>query len=127
MEKVAVQYIGKRETYTEGTYGSRLVFTQGQTVLVSAELAKKLLRHPDVYQPGQVTDETTVQVETTPDEKDESEQSEIQDVRDRIASMDKAALESFAKTTFQIDLDKRKGVEALRQQVTGLVDQYGAA
>ena len=44
-----------------------------------------------------------------------------------IAVMDKTALESFVKTTYRMDIDKRKSVESLRQQAIGLVDQYGAA
>ena len=39
--------------------------------------------------------------------------------------MDKDALEQFAKTHFQIDLDKRKGLSNLRLQVVGLIDQFG--
>ena len=39
--------------------------------------------------------------------------------------MDKEALEAFAKTHFSVDLDKRKSVDSLRQQVTNLVDQFG--
>jgi len=122
MEKVAVKYVGKRATYTEGTYGSRIVFAQGQTVLVPADLAAKLLRHPDVYQTGENAQAVAVEV---PEGKDDEQQTETQNVRDQIAIMDKNALESFAKTTFRIDLDKRKGINALREQVTGLVDQYG--
>jgi len=123
MEQVAVTYVGKRETYTEGTYGSRIEFAQGQTILVPHELAAKLLRHPDVYQRGEAEGAVTAQL---PDKKEE-ETEDAQLVRDRIAVMDKAALESFAKTTFRVDLDKRKGIGALREQVTGLVDQYGVA
>lgn len=123
MEKVAVKYIGKRENYTEGTYGSRIEFKQGQSVLVPVELANKLLRHPDVYVPGNEKKAEVVEIV----QKDTNEPDEVQNVRDQIASMDKVGLESFAKVNFNIDLDKRKGVENLRQQVIGLVDQFGAA
>lgn len=126
MEKVAVKYVGPRATYTEGTYGSRIEFTQGQTVLIQPELAAKLLRHPDVYQRGEAEGAKAVEV-LDDGKKKADEPDEAQLVRDRIATMDKDALKSFAKTTFRVDLDKRKGVNALRQQVTGLVDQYGVA
>lgn len=122
MEKVAVKYIGHRETYTDGAYGSRIVFTKGQSVLVPADLAAKLLRHPDVYTQGENKKAVVVEVQ---EQKTENEDSQA--IRDRIAVMDKTALESFVKTTFRIDIDKRKGVEALRQQAIGLIDQYGAA
>ena len=51
----------------------------------------------------------------------------LQDMRDAIAVMGKDALASYAGAHFKIDLDKRKGVEALRAQVTQLVDQFGVA
>lgn len=43
-----------------------------------------------------------------------------------IQTMDKDALEGYAKTNFGQNLDKRRSVEALRQEVTRLVDQFGA-
>lgn len=122
MEKVAIKYIGRRETYIDGTYGSRIAFTQGQSVLVPADLAAKMLRHPDVYTQGDAKKAEVVEVQeqTLVDE-------DSQAIRDRIAAMDKTALESFVKTTYRMDIDKRKSVESLRQQAINLVDQYGAA
>lgn len=120
MDKVAIKYVGKRDTYVEGTYGSRIQFTQGQSVLVPSGLAAKLLRHADQYAKGEVE-----VAEVVPVDKPDTEPDKTQDMRDQIAVMDKSALESFAKTAFRIDLDKRKGLESLRQQVIGLVDQFG--
>lgn len=121
MEKVAVKYIGKRETYIDGTYGSRIAFTKGQSVLVPADLAAKMLRHPDVYAKGDAKKAEVVEVQEQPVVDEDS-----QAIRDRIAVMDKTALESFVKTTYRMDIDKRKSVESLRQQAINLVDQYGA-
>lgn len=121
MDHLSVKYIGKRAQYTDGTYGTRITFVQGESRLVPLDKARLMLNHPDVYVPG--VDDAPVAVVPV----DTKEQDNVQDMRDAIANMDKAALESYAKTYFKIDLDKRKGVESLRSQVTMLVDQYGIA
>lgn len=116
---VSVKYIGKRLEYTDGTFGTRIRFLQGESRMVPLDKARLMLKHPDVYVPGVADAPVAVlPVETT-------EEDNVQDMRDAIASMDKAALESYTKTHFRIDLDKRKSVESLRHQVTGLVDQFG--
>ena len=43
-----------------------------------------------------------------------------------IQTMGKEALESYARTHFGQELDRRRSVESLRQQVTLLIDQFGA-
>jgi hypothetical protein len=123
MKTQPICYVGRRPSYREGAYGSGIVFQQGETKLVPTDLAAKLLRHPDVYVLGVEAGAEPVEVAQAPKQtQDES----TQDLRDTIAFMDKDALETFAKTNFKIDLDKRKSVNALRQHVTQLVDQYGA-
>ena len=39
-----------------------------------------------------------------------------------IADMDKLELEAFAKSSFGVDLDRRKGVKKLRAEVQELID-----
>jgi len=120
---IPVQYVGRRERYTDGTYGTRIEWVQGQVQLVPEAKAKLLLRHPDVYVRAEAADAALADV-APEDEKPEDEPE--QELRDAIRFMDKAGLEQYAKTNFQVDLDKRKGVETLRSQVLGLIDQYGA-
>lgn len=120
---IPIKYIGKRPTYRDGAYSTGIEWVQGQTQLVPADKARLMLRHPDVYVPGDeaVTD---VAVVAAPQAKDDDADAS-QEARDAIATMNKDALEIYAKTHFQIDLDKRLGVEKLRAKVAGLVDQYG--
>lgn len=128
MNTIAVRYVGRRPVYREGTYGSGIVFTKGETKLVPSDLANKLLRHADVYVAGTVS--KGVEVASMPDavkKTDEQNEEEImQSLRDSIQTMDKDALETYARTQFKIDIDKRRGLDKLRQQVTQLIDQYGA-
>jgi hypothetical protein len=116
-----IKYIGHRPRYREGAYGSGVEFEKNETKLVPPELAAKLLRHPDVYVPGE---EQGAEVAHIVEKKDDDE-DKAQDQRDVIAAMDKEALEAFAKTHFSVDLDKRKSVSSLRQHVINLVDQFG--
>lgn len=116
---ISIRYIGKRPDYMDGTYGTRIVFVQGKSRMVPADVAKKMLRHADVYEPG----EDGAPVAALPPAKDKEE--DVQDMRDALAHMDKDALTNYANTHFKLKLDKRKDVGALRTQVTQLIDQYG--
>lgn len=119
---VSVKYIGARETYTDGTFGSRIEFKQGESCNVPAAIAAKMLKHPTVYVRGEPTARVVnVAQEKTPDDDN------AQDMRDSIATMDKDALATFAKTHYQAKVDMRQNLEVIRAKVTGLFDQYGAA
>lgn len=118
---VSIQYIGKRPEYTDGTYGTGIHWVQGESRLVPADKARLMLKHPDVYVPGAVdAPVASLDIKPKTDENDEK-----QDMRDSIATMDKEAIGVFAKTHFNVDIEKRKGLPALREQVTGLFDQFG--
>ena len=119
-----IKYIGHRPTYREGCYGSGIVFTKDGVVNVDDDaLANKLLRHPDVYvKADEVADTEPVSGPKAPTNDPEDA---AQDTRDAIMAMDKAALASYAKTHFSVDVDQRKSVGNLRTQVVGLFDQFG--
>lgn len=124
-----VKYVGRRPIYVEGAYGSKLVFTTGETKLVPGDLAAKLLMHPDVYVLGDVVTSPGFALEE-PDARASTEQDQegtLQDIRDAINIMDKDALEQFARFHFKVDIDKRRSAAHLRQLVTQMVDQYGVA
>ena len=121
-----ITYIGHRPFYTDGACGSGLTFQQGQTLLVEDEVARKMLRHPSVYQLASMEEsdkpvEAPAKKAKSQNEDDDADQT----ARDAIANMTKDALSQYAKTHFSVDLDKRKSVGDLRAQVTGLYDQFG--
>lgn len=119
-----IKYIGKRPTYREGTYGSGLVFAQGETVNVEDDvLARKLLRHPDVYVVGVAKEATATAAAVA--KKDDDAEDDAQTTRDLIANMTKETLKDYAKAHFGVSLDQRKSVAEQRAQVTGLFDQFG--
>ena len=125
-----IKYIGARPTYREGAYGSGLIFTQGKVLNVEDDdLAKKLLKHPDVYVLGEGEEAASAPIvektDKTQEKKDKDKEDDAQDNRDTISQMTKNALGTYAKTHFNVDLDMTKKVAELRTQVTGLFDQFG--
>jgi hypothetical protein len=119
---VSVKYIGKRETYTDGAYGSHIQFVRGESRPVPAAIAAKLLKHTDVYEPGDAVEMPA----SLPVAKAKNfEEDDNQDMRDAISRMDKDALISHAKTHYNVTLGKNNSVDTLRSKVTGLFDQYG--
>lgn len=123
--RVAIKYVGAREFYVDGTFGTRIRFQRGMTALVPAEAATRMLQHAGVYVLGDIGD-----VQDTPKvvaglRNNEDDPEVIQELRDQIALMDKGALAAFAQQKFRQNIDKRRPVADLRAHVTGLLDQFG--
>lgn len=119
---IAVKYIGHRKNFSDVIYGTGIAFDLGQTVNVEDAAARKMLRHTDVYERGDLSEaeDPAKQPKKVTDDEDPD-----QTARDAIANMTKDALVTYAKTTFSLDLDKRSSVGDMRTKVTGLFDQYG--
>lgn len=139
-QATAIQYVGRKAQFTDRLYGSGLTFLPGQVRAIPSTLARSLLRHQDSFveaaesAPEQAKkdpafDDTQQQLEQADkaNRARDKERDELQDLRDQIGQMDKEALELYARTNFRQELDRRKSLSALRQQVTGMVDQFGAA
>ena len=133
---VGVTYTGREDPFVDRIYRSRLTFEHGQTRELPPELAAKFLQHADVFQaageakakkPAKSKDDTQEQMEAA--EKAESERREQENTRfevhQQIDKMDKAAMRDFAKTNFKVDFPGALGEAKMREQVKGLVDQYG--
>lgn len=122
-EQISVKYIGHRPEYVDGAYGTRIHFVQGESQLVPAVVARKMLKHADVYVSGEP--EAPKAVVTV--EKVDKDEEDNQDVRDSFARMDKNALISHAKVHYNVTLGKNMDVQVMRSRLTGLFDQYGQA
>lgn len=126
--KIAVRYIGKREHYTDGAYGTHIQFTKGETVLVPADKARLMLAHPDVYELGAIEQAGEPVAEVNPNQpKDEAEKREQQaeDLRQQIALMDAKSLRAFAKTHFNKSFAGSASLDKMRAEVGTLFEQYG--
>ena len=118
-DTVSIKYIGARPEYTDGTYGTRITWARGESKMVPADKAKSMLKHPDVYVIGD-DDAPTPKLPAPKDPEDN-----VQDMRDSIAAMSKEAVLTYAQTHFNMKLDRKQSVSALRTAATMLVDQYG--
>lgn len=126
---IPVQYIGRREFWRDTVYRSGLTFTKDQVRSVPPEIAKKLLRHSDLFCKAEVApeqDDTPEQLEHADDQAEkEAQRRRDFDVIDQVNRMDKQALVDFAAQRFQLKLDKRTSVENMRREVTGYIDRFG--
>jgi hypothetical protein len=123
---IAVRYIGARQFYCEGAYGSKINFTKGETVLVPDDLAEKLLRHKDVYELSADTVDVQPAIIPTPNPNQEPDEN-VQAARDMVENMDTPeALVEYAATNFAgHKIDKRMSIPNMKTQVTRLIDLYG--
>ncbi len=126
-QAVGIRYVGVRDLHEDHLYGTRLAWLPGQVHNVDAAIAVRMLMHKDVYERADVEANKPVSGKSNQAEQEQerAQEQQLDDTRSAIAIMDKDALEQFAKTHFQIDLDKRKGLSNLRSQVIGLIDQFG--
>lgn len=123
--EIQVRYIGARELYVDKLYRSGLTFTPGQARVVSGDLARKLLRHVDIFDAGDPVPENEPEAPAEDTPPDTSEEDLIAGLKDQIAVMDKEALETFAREQYGQELDRRRGIEKLRISVMEMIDQYG--
>lgn len=127
MEFVILKYNGTKD-YRDRTV-LRNVWTPGDVKPVPARDAKKLLQFLEFERhDGAVPPELQMQseaVQATVQELDERKKRELANVQFSIDQMDKGALEAYAKQ-YGVNLDKRRSVEKLRQEVNNLIELHGA-
>lgn len=131
-----VQFIGAREWH-DRLYGSGLAFAPGQVRRVPAELARRLLRHGDLFTEAgggaaapaaaEPADDTAEQLAAAASKQTQETDVERQrqDMIDTVNAMGKDALREFAQTNYRQNLDKRQSVESMRAKVAGFIDQFG--
>lgn len=129
-----ITYIGKKPFF-DRLYNTGLTFDVGQVRAVPDDMARLFLRHKDLFAvsdtapktPKKETDNTQALIDQKAKETAEKTKSEnnLQDLYTQVSVMDKDALEQFTKDHYQIDLNKRKSLENLREEVIGLIDQLG--
>lgn len=133
----AVTYVGKRY-WADRLYGSGLDFEPGQTREMPTELARKFLKHADMFAAASVTpaqerkqqevDDTQAKLDAAAQKRalKKAEQDRRQDLVDRVNAMDEQSLRDFAKNTYQQEIDGRvHDMAKLREKVIGFVDQFG--
>ena len=151
-DEVSIKYIGKREPWSDRLYRTGLVFDCDQVRNIPWDMARKFLRHEDLFEKVDADakdedsqtdtppeDDTSNDGDKAPDDtqalldeqtaknKDkDDEQTELQALYDQVNVMDKDALKDFAFTHYQQKINKSKSEENLRIEVNGMIDQFGA-
>lgn len=140
---LTVEYIGRRPQYTDRVYNTGLTFTSGQKRALPENVARNLLRHPDLFKEaepdpvehvpagevaGVVTDNTQQQLDDAERQRKAADdlQRQIQDVKDQVNRMEDAeALVAFAREKYGQGLNKNWKVDTLRTKVHAMIDQFG--
>lgn len=133
---VAVRYIGPRETWTDHRYRTRLQFSKGQVRRLPSALAERFLRHSDLFEPAAVAEagadgaidaDTADALEQTEAEASQAQeqQRELADVMMSVQQMTKKELGEFAEYHFKAELNTRKTVGELREDVISMIDRFG--
>lgn len=151
-DEVSIKYIGKREPWHDRLYRTGLVFDCNQVRTIPWDMARKFLRHEDLFEKvdadakdesdetpekpeGDTQDDSNQEPDDTQallDEQEaknkdkDDEQKELQALYDQVNVMDKDALKDFAQNHYQQNTNNSKSVENIRIDVIGMIDQFGA-
>ena len=127
MKLIAVKYEGKKP-YRDRTL-LRNEWEPGDIKRVPERDAKILLRFAEFDRPEDVeaTDrpedvEAAIAAQT---QRENDERNETESMLMLVDTMDKDALEAYA-LKYEINLDKRRGLDKLRGEVVSLIEQFGA-
>lgn len=123
--KTPVKYIGKREQYTDGTYGTLVTWQKDETHLIPDEIARKLLNHPDVYILGESDNASTPELPDSTD--DDNKEEVIQDAKDTVNAMrSKKAVMDYAHDNFSgVKMNGNDKLADLKRQAVEFIDSYG--
>lgn len=137
---VRVKYQGNKAEYQERLYSSNLTFTYGQARVVPAELAKKLLKHPEFIideetsaaaaDAAAAADDTAKTLQQSQKENKEADTDKERDLDaiDQIRQMgDKDSLIQYAMLNFGEKLGKNLSVEKMQEKVINLIDTIGVS
>lgn len=137
---VAVRYIGARAQYTDRLYGTGLVFKQGQVRPVPPSVARRFLRHVDLFEQAAVaqdsapasnaldvsTDDTAEQLMRMEQEqqKEDDEQFTLDSMHRSLDGMNREALELLAPR-YGVRVAKNIKDDALRDRLHKAIDAQG--
>lgn len=136
METTPIMYIGVRERYTDGLFGTG-AWERDQIKLVPTEVATRMRVHASVYVETQVAkkevaagepvktsaDLEVVEINRPTEEKKLFDQ--VEELETQVNGMNKPGLVDFAKTHYGQKLDARKSIADIRTEVVRLIHQYG--
>lgn len=132
---IAVEYIGRRDYWKDLQYNSGLDFVTGQTRVLPTNIAKQLLRHPDLFKESESApaEEVVQQVDDTQSQldagkRDQDKKDDRHDelnVIDLVNTMDKEAVATYAMSNYGLKINRSKSVENMRTELSAHISQVG--
>lgn len=133
---VGVSFCGRDDSFVDGLYGTGLEFFKGQPRALPESLAAKFLYHEGQFERVEITEKSekkangndtkAVLAKSAAKKKEEDAKlDEVFEAQNQIAHMNKSSLIEYAQIKYRQDIDARKNVEAIRAQVSGMIDQFG--
>ncbi len=119
-----IKCILERDRHEDTIYKTG-AWATGEVKNVPDDVAKKLLRHADVYVAATAKESKGAEAVVIEPVKELSDKT--QDTYDAIAKMGKNAIKAFVKGNFNQNIDLRKPEAALRAEAIQLVDRFGIA
>lgn len=119
-----IKCILERDRHEDTIYKTG-AWNTGEVKNVPDDVAKKMLRHADVYVAATAKESKGAEAVVIEPTKELSDKT--QDAYDAIAKMGKEAIRTFVKSNFNMPVDLRKPEPQLRAYAIQLVDQYGLA
>jgi hypothetical protein len=119
-----VKCISIRELHEDTLYKTG-AWLAGDVKKVPDDLAKKMLRHKDVFATASAKEAKGAEEVVIEPPKEEND--EVQQAYDAINQMNKEQIKTFVRTKFNMPVDLRKPETQLRAQAIQLVDRFGLA
>lgn len=133
---VGVKYIGRRAFWKDTVYSSGVSFEAAQVRGLPADLARKLLRHADLFERVELTGAAAAEAADTEAgdlaaqakaNQQAKQKSDLEfDTIAQVNQMTKAALEQFSQGRFGVKLDSKLTVAQMREAVAANIRAYGA-
>lgn len=133
-----VRYIGPRESWFDRLYGSGLGFIRGQVRCVPGDLARRFLKHADLFelatgaaaetQAEQQEADDTDEILRAKKAEDEKRELDLNHLHYQVEQLDKAGLIEMG-ARYGVKLAKNataEKVEEARAAIKGKIDQFGA-
>ena len=127
MKLIAVKYEGRKD-YRDRT-ALRTEWKTGDVKRVPEREARQLLKFAEFKRADEAEakdapgDAETVAI--AQEQREQDQHNEQESMLNLIETMDKDALEAYAKN-YSVDLDKRRSLASLRQEVNNLIELHGA-
>lgn len=121
---IQITYIGNKPENKDSLYGTNAIFKKGETKLVPDDVAKKMLRHIDVYALGNEPKLAKLD-EAESKSIDEYDPNKVIIEKDLINTMSRESLEAYAEAHYQLVYPPNTKISAIKKDVFSKLDTLG--